>query len=276
MMFLKGSIVSIAKLISFLALDVFISLIANLSFFSSYLNEKIRPTLFLFYLSSVWALYLADHLWDAFREKEPLSERSAFYLRHRFVLVTFLTFSSIISLIIGFMYELDFLRSHYHVFLSFLLFLVFVVTKLSPIPKEILVSGYYTYGIFLPFSSFCENDRMIWIFFLHVFSNVLLTYNKDREFDKSQKTFTLIQWISPKKVNYLVFALLGVGFGFLLWTSIFQNLPWEFLWGMGFTYLWLAFCGLQNRNGFEFKSLCELSYFPMFFPQIIFFFSLLL
>lgn len=276
MMFPKGFLNPIGKLISFLALDVFISLIANLSFFSFYLKETIRPTLFLFYLSSVWALYLADHLWDAYREKEPLSERGLFFLKHRFTIVSFLILAFVLSLYLGITAEFDFIQNQYLFFLSFLFFLVLIVTKLSPIPKEILVSGYYTYGIFLPFSSFGEKGLMVLIFFLHVFANVLLTYNIDREFDRSQKTFTLTQWIQPQKLNYFVFGLLGTGFCILLWMAIFQNLSGESLWGMGLSYLWLVGCQFRGAKGFPIKSLCELSYIPMFVPQIFFFFSLLL
>lgn len=276
MMFQNGFLNPIGKLISFLALDVFISLIANLSFFSFYFKETIRPTLFLFYLSSVWALYLADHLWDALREKEPLSERSIFYNNHSFMIVSFLIVSLVFSLFLGITAEFSFIENQFLVFLSFLFFLVLIVTKLSPIPKEILVSGYYTYGIVLPFSSFGEKGLMVLIFFLHVFANVLLTYNIDREFDKSQKTFTLSQWIQPQKLKYFVFGLLGTGFSILLWMAIFQNLPGEYLLGMGLSFLWLVVCQFRETENFTLKTLCELSYIPMFVPQIFFFFSLLL
>lgn len=265
----------LGKLSSFLALDVLFSLSANLSFFSLYRNERIRPTLFLFYLSSVWALYLADHLWDAFREKEPLSERTTFYLQFRYFIVSLVIITIIVSLIIGFYFEFVFLGDHLFVLVSFVLFLVLTVMKLSPLPKEILVSGFYTLGVLLPFSLFGGLDPMVWIFFLHIFANVLLTYNIDREFDQSQKTFTLIQYGKPKTVKMGAYFLLGIGICFLLWVWIFQNQPLVFLIGMSFTYLWLGLCSFQKRKGFGFKSLCELSYLPMFLPQIIFFFSLL-
>ncbi|EOQ96044.1 putative membrane protein [Leptospira wolbachii serovar Codice str. CDC] len=274
-MFQKGFFLRFGKLSSFLALDVLLSLSANLSFFSLYLNEKIRPTLFLFYLSSVWALYLADHLWDAKREKEPLSERGAFYLRFRFAIVSSLILSSFVSLFIGISFEFSFLWNHLPYLLSFVLFFVLIVTKLSPIPKEILVSGFYTLGVLLPFSLFGGSDPIVWIFFLHVFANVLLTYNTDREFDEQQRTFTLIQYGKPKTIKTFVHWLLGIGTSFLLWAWIFQNHSGGFLIGMGISYFWLGVCSLQKEKGIGFKSLCELSYLPMFLPQIIFFFSLL-
>lgn len=275
MMFQKGFLLPIGKLISFLALDVLFSLSANLSFFSLYSNEKIRPTLFFFYLSSVWALYLADHLWDAIREKEPLSERAAFYLQKRLVIVSLFGFSSLVSLITGLSFEFVFLWNHLPVLLSFVLFLVLTVTKRSPVPKEILVSGFYTWGVFLPFPLFGGFDPMVCIFFLHVFANVLLTYNTDREFDQSQGTFTLIQFGKPKTIQMAVLCLWGLGISFLLGVWIFQYHSGEFLLGMGLTYLWLGVCSLQREKGYGFKSLCELSYLPMFLPQIFFFFSLL-
>lgn len=92
-------------------------------FFFPVSKRKIRPTLFLFYLSSVWALYLADHLWDAKREKEPLSERGAFYLRFRFAIVSSLILSSFVSLFIGISFEFSFLWNHLPYLLSFVLFL---------------------------------------------------------------------------------------------------------------------------------------------------------
>ncbi|WP_244934578.1 hypothetical protein [Leptospira vanthielii] len=275
MMFQKGYLMQFGKLSSFLALDVLLSLSANLSFFSLYLNEKIRPTLFLFYLSSVWVLYLADHLWDAKREIEPLSERGAFYIQFRFIIVSLLIFSTLVSLFIGIFFEFAFLWNHFPILISFVLFLVLTVKKRSPIPKEILVSGFYTLGVLLPFPLFGGSDPMVWTLFLHVFANVLLTYNTDREFDQSQKTFTLIQYAKPKRVRTVVLCLLGIGTCFLLWVTIFQNHSGGFLIGMGLTYLWLGICSLQKEKGFGFKSLCELSYLPMFLPQIFFFFSLL-
>lgn len=275
MMYLNGFLIRIGKFTSFLALDVLISLLANLTFFSLYWNEKIQPTLILFYLCSVWTLYLADHLWDAYRERGEISERSRFYLQFRIYIICFLILLGLTSLYVGLSFEFHFLLSHLPLLIMFGFFLLLIVIKRSPIPKEILVSLFYTLGVIAPFHSFGANEPMIWIFLIHVFANVLLTYDADREFDQSQKTFTLTKYWKPKTVQIMVQYLLGLGMISLLSLGFLENQSRDFLIGLGLAYIWLGVCSFQKRKGFGFKSLCELSYLPMFLPQIIFFFSLL-
>ncbi|MCW7471613.1 hypothetical protein [Leptospira kanakyensis] len=274
-MFQNRTMMLWGKLASFLAVDVLVSVWANLSFFSHYGNEKIRFTLLIFYTSSVWALYLADHLWDALREKETLSERGSFYLRFRHWIVSFLIFLTLVSFFVGFYFEFLFLTGNLLLLLSFVFSIGLIVSHLSPIPKEILVSGFYVLGVIAPFGSFGGWDPMVWIFFIHVFANVLLTYNTDREFDLVQNTFTLTQVLDPKKLKVLVLCLLGMGFCFLMAQRIWGNLSELYFLGMGSAYLWLGVCHFVKMEGFRFKSLCELSYLPLFLPQIVFFFSLL-
>ncbi|WP_243401250.1 hypothetical protein [Leptospira harrisiae] len=275
MMFQNGFLVRMGKLGSFLALDILISLFANLSFFSQYLNEKIRPTLLLFYMSSVWALYLADHLWDSQREKKPISERGDFYKRLHQTIVTFIGLLILVSLLVGVIFESSFLWEHIPLLLSFLFCIGLVVKGNSPVPKEILVSGFYTLGVFAPFGSFGGLDGLSFVFFIHVIANVLLTYNFDRKFDENLNTYTLIQFLSPKNVRFVVLCILGTGATFLFFLWITGKLSAPFFFGMGLAYLWLGVCTLSRREIFQFKSLCELSYLPLFLPQIIFFFSLL-
>ncbi|TGL33614.1 hypothetical protein EHQ49_18145 [Leptospira perdikensis] len=263
------------KLTSFLALDVLFSLAANLSFFSHYLHQKIQPTLTLFYLSSVWALYLADHLWDASREEEPFSERARFYLRFRLLIVSLFVLLAFLSLYIGFFLESVFLWNKLPLILSFLFFLVLIVIKRSPIPKEILVSLFYTLGVFAPFSLFFELNTIVWIFYLHVQANVLLTYDNDREFDRTNQTYTLTQYWNPQTIRMVSRCLLGFGMILLLSFWILEPHSGRVLLGLGLTYLWLGVCSFRKGGDFPFKSLCELSYLPMFLPQIFFFFSLL-
>lgn len=274
-MFPNGFLIRIGKLVSFLALDVLFSLSANLSFFSHHLNEKVQSTLFLFYLSSVWALYLADHFWDANREKEPFSERGSFYLRFRLFIVSLFVLLAFLSLSIGFSFEFNFLWNQLPLVISFGFFLVLILLKKSPIPKEILVSLYYTWGVLAPFSLFVGRDPIVWIFFLHVLANVLLTYDGDREFDKEHQTYTLTQYWKPKTVRIVARCLLGLGIFLLLGLGFLQTQEVSVLLGMAFSYLWLGICSFQKKGGIRFKSLCELSYLPMFLPQIFFFFSLL-
>ncbi|WP_243393829.1 hypothetical protein [Leptospira meyeri] len=275
MMFQNEFIVRMGKLASFLALDILISLFANLSFFSLHRNQNLTPTLLLFYLSSVWALYLADHLWDFRREKELLSERGNFYNKFQRTIVIIIILLVLISIFVGIDYEFTFLWEHLPLLLSFLFCIGLVVRAKSPVPKEILVSGFYTLGVLAPFGGFGNMDGLTFVFFLHVFANVLLTYNQDRKFDQRQNTFTLNQNLSPKRLRMVVLCLLGVGFFFLifLWTKGQVKDP--FFFGMGLAYLWLGVCNFLGTENFPFKSLCELSYLPLLLPQIFFFFSLL-
>ncbi|WP_244279942.1 hypothetical protein [Leptospira brenneri] len=256
-------------------MDVVLSVVANLSFFSLYLNQPIRPSLIIFYISSVWALYLADHLWDAFREKERVSDRGKFYLSFRQEIVSFLIFLVFTSLFIGIHFEFSFLEKNLPLLIAFVFSIYLIVKNHSPIPKEILVSAFYCLGLLAPFGSFGGLDLVFWIFFIHVFANVLLTYNTDREFDLLHNTFTMTRYLKPKTVKTLTQILLGLGSFCLLWASIWGNLSFWFLLGLGFTYIWLGVCSFLTGREHPFKSFCELSYLPMFLPQIFFFFSLL-
>ncbi|WP_244944073.1 hypothetical protein [Leptospira meyeri] len=275
MMFQNEFIIRMGKLSSFLAWDILISLMANLSFFSLYRNQNLTPTLLLFYLSSVWTLYLSDHLWDSRRETEPLSERGTFYKKHQRTIVIVIILLILVSLFVGTLYEFTFLWEHLPLLLSFLFCLGLVVKAVSPVPKEILVSGFYTLGVLAPFGTFGNMDGLAFVFFLHVLANVLLTYNLDRNFDQNQNTFTLVQNLGHQKVKTVVLCLLGTGVFFLLFLWTKGKIKDPFFFGMGLTYLWLCVCAFLKTETVPFKSLCELSYLPLFLPQIFFFFSLL-
>ncbi|TGL09706.1 prenyltransferase [Leptospira levettii] len=267
----RASNVSLA--FSDLSFDIVVSVFANLIFFTEYFQSKLHLSLLLFYLISVWALYLADHLWDAKKEIAPLSLRSQFYLRHQSKIRVAIGFSFLVALLLGLVWEWKFLYQNYPYLICFLLALVLVVKQLSPIPKEILVSVFYTWGILLPFSNAKGLPPIVVLFFLHVLSNVLLTYQIDRERDKLQNTNTLNLWLSPNLAKGFAILVFLFGFSFLCFCFYTQTIPFVFVLGMGLSYVWLGVTWYLIPKPSSQKLFSELSYVPMFLPAIIFFFS---
>ncbi|XDD43743.1 prenyltransferase [Leptospira sp. WS60.C2] len=263
----------ILSLISFGSIDIVVSVWGNLSFFSFYFQNRLSSSLVLFYLVSVWTLYQLDHLWDAKKESTPLSIRANFYVQNQIWIVAAMILSLAFSCYLGMTKEWDFLQSN-QTYLVFFVFTIFLVVKqISPIPKEILVSFFYTWGIFLPFSHGNDVWEIRLIFFLHVLANVLLTYQMDRDRDEKQNTFTLNRILSALWMQRLVQTLFFLGVLLLVWSSIQGFLPMDFGLGMGFSYLWLFVASRYTKNPIERKVFLELSYLPMFLPEIIFFFS---
>ncbi|MBL0953510.1 MAG: prenyltransferase [Leptospira sp.] len=258
---------------SYLSFDIVISVFANLIFFRHYFQTKLHLSLVLFYLTSVWVLYLSDHLWDAKKEIAPLSLRSQFYLQNQSKIQWAIGILCLSALVLGFVWEWQFLIQNQIYLFSFLIVLVLVVKQRSPIPKEILVSVFYTWGIQLPFLRAKGLTPLVGIFFLHVLANVLQTYQIDRERDKIQKTNTLNLWLSPRLAKGLAILVFLSGFSFLCFGFGSQTIPFVFFLGMGLSYLWLGVTWYFFLKPTYQKLFSELSYLPMFLPAIIFFFS---
>ncbi|MCW7464357.1 prenyltransferase [Leptospira levettii] len=267
----RASNVSLA--FSDLSFDIVVSVFANLIFFTAYFQTELRLTLLLFYLISVWALYLADHLWDAKKEIAPLSRRSQFYLQNQSKVQWAIGILFVLALLLGFVWEWKFLIQNQTYLFCFLIVLVLVVKQLSPVPKEILVSVFYTWGILLPFSNTKGLPMLVVSFFLHVLANVLQTYRIDRERDKIQNTNTLNLWLSPHLAKGLAILVFLSGFTFLCFGFHSQTIPFVFFLGMGLSYLWLGLTWYFFPKPSYLKLFSELSYLPMFLPPIIFFFS---
>ncbi|TGM06120.1 prenyltransferase [Leptospira jelokensis] len=260
-------------LISYGSLDVVVSVFANFSFFSTLFQIPLRIPLLLFYFVSVWGLYLLDHLWDAKRELDPKRERSQVYLGHQTKIQWGIGISLLLSVSLGIFWELDFLFDNLTYFLSFAISLLLVVKGLSPIPKELLVSFFYTWGILLPFPRENGLREITFLFFLHAFSNVLFTYNLDRDLDKRQNALVFSRFFSYDAMQFFLRLFLLVGFFFLCLTTYSRATPLLFGLALGLSYLWLFLTTFLVRNTTTLKSLAELSYLPMFLPQIFFFFS---
>lgn len=258
---------------SYLSFDIVFSVFANLIFFKHYFQTKLHLSLVLFYLTSVWVLYLSDHLWDAKKEIAPLSLRSQFYLQNQSKFQWAIGILFLSALLLGFVWEWKFLSQNQTYLFCFLIVLVLVVKQLSPIPKEILVSVFYTWGILLPFSGAKGFPLIVVSFFLHVLANVLQTYQIDRERDKIQNTNTLNLWLSPRLAKGIAILVFFSGFSFLCLGFHSQNIPLVFFLGMGLSYLWLGVTWYFFPKPSLQKLFSELSYLPMFLPPIIFFFS---
>ncbi|TGM35078.1 prenyltransferase [Leptospira biflexa] len=274
-MFRKRHIHRTILVLSFVSLDVVLSVFANLSFFSHYFQHSLRTSLLSLYLLSVWALYLLDHLWDAKKETGKKTLRSNFYLQNKVGIASVIGIGIVVVSILGIWYEWKFLFQNLPFLFAFGIGLVLVIQKIAIVPKEILVSFFYTWGILLPFPHWSETDWILFFFFLHVLCNVLLTYQIDRDWDKEQGTFTFNLWVSPRLLTSLVRILLVLGLSSLLWLWRYQNLEIGFILGMGLSYLWLLVTDLFCQNPNTKKITSELAYLPMFVPQIIFFFSAL-
>lgn len=259
--------------VSYLAFDIVISVFANLSYFSFYFRNTMNFSLVLFYLISVWALYLLDHYWDAKKKTFQKSSRSIFYLQNEILIQSIIVGSILIVGGLAILSEWTFIKQNFAFLFSFAICLFLVVTKLSPVPKEFLVTFFYTWGILLPFPNSMQHITIVFIFSLHVFNNVLITYQMDREWDKEQGTFTLNLWVSQKWMDRLVSIFLFLGLVILTFQYGFHTLDFEFFLGMALSYLWLLFVFYSSRSPSSKKTLSELSYLPMFVPQIIFFFS---
>ncbi|XDD47552.1 prenyltransferase [Leptospira sp. WS39.C2] len=261
------------KFITYGSLDVVISVFANLSFFSLYTQTPLRVSLLLLYLISVWALYLLDHLWDAKKEKDILSPRSVFFLEHQIKFQWMISFFFLCSSGLVFFWEWKFLVANQIFLFSFGMTLVLVVTRFSPLPKEIWVSLFYTWGILLPFPTWFGSFEICLVFFLHVFANVLYTYNLDREIDLRQNTFVFSRFLTHTPMLSAIRILLGIGSFLVLFLNKSESHPLVFQFGIGLSYLWLLLTTFLKGKVTTLKSLAELSYLPMFLPQIIFFFS---
>lgn len=261
------------QFVSYGSFDVVVSVGANLSFLSHYYQTPLRVSQILFYLVSVWGLYLLDHLWDAKKEIGTPTLRSLFFGEHQTKIKWMIVFSVVLSCSFVLVWEWKFLFANQIFLISFGVILLLVVKRLSPFPKEILVSVFYTWGILLPFPMGTHTWWVAFLFFQHVFANVLFTYNLDRDIDKSQETFVLSRFLSLEQMQFFSRGFLGFGLLCLSFSFFFQSIPLVFCMGLCLSYLWLLTTSFLKQNATTLKSLAELSYLPMFLPQIIFFFS---
>lgn len=257
---------------SYLAFDIILSLLCNLSFLGAIFFYEIPIPIFTFYVFSVWALYLTDRLLDSrLYHPRDLTARDLFIQTYKPWIYFFIFGSIVICGISSFFISISLLL-RIGIIGGFLFLFLFI----KVLPREIFVAVFYFLGILLPFHFKEFPFWILGLFFLHLVSNVLLTYSCDIPWDERSERNTIARRLGPGTTKRTAQFLLGLGTFFCFLIGLFLPNSGGFVVPLGsllFSYLLLFSISLFPWEREMFKSLCELSYLPLGFPFFLNLFS---
>ncbi len=179
---------------------------------------------------TVWVIYTADHLMDAWKVKaRASSERHRFHQRHFNVLALALVIGAVIDLIVVLFMRNSLL--YYGLILSVIVLLYLVISRYLKMLKEIFIAFIYTAGVMLPSLAAEDNWLNQWHlllmfnFFLVAFANLLIFSWFDLQNDLTDGHVSFVTIYGRKKTKAIIHSL----YIFMIVTSllliVFQRCP---------------------------------------------------
>jgi 4-hydroxybenzoate polyprenyltransferase len=202
------------RYVNLLSLDIVVGAVVSALFFARVLDVAIRPVGLLALGLTVWVIYTADHLRDAYT-----IGKSASTLRHRFHQEHFRTL--LIAAIAGVLVNVVivfFIRKQVFVWGTVLAIgvgIYLIVQRYLKFLKEICIAGLYTCGVLLP-SITVTGDRLttghyllIVQFMMVAWLNLLIFSWFDREDDKQDRQPSFVTMLGEPVTRASIWCLIG-------------------------------------------------------------------
>lgn len=203
------------------SIDVVLGACVGNLFIARYLQVSI-PILHLLVLAlSVWLIYTADHLADAYQVKHPAHSPRHLYHQQHFRAISIAFF---ILLLLGLVlaFNLPYKTFILGLALSGLVLVYFMLIKAIPsfryFYKEFLIAFLYTSGIFLSPVSLYDNPISFEILFVFVqyaviaLVNLLIFALYEAEMDEKDGHYSFIKSVGKKKAKNFVYTCLLIVF----------------------------------------------------------------
>ena len=212
--------------INILSLDVVAGAVISAMFFSRISHVDLDLKALLALALTVWTVYTADHLRDAWFIDEPAaSDRHRFHQDHFRTIATILGLVAVLNLVVVFSLDRNTLFVGALLGMPVLIYLIF--QQYLRFLKELVVAGLYTAGIILPSLALDGEtaETLPWLlagkFFVTAWMNLLLFSLIDQQHDRKHKHHSFVTRFGPAATRRSIVALglINILTGIWLWTQ---------------------------------------------------------
>ncbi|HEY9007560.1 MAG TPA: hypothetical protein VIM75_15585 [Ohtaekwangia sp.] len=208
-------LVKLYRLLNLLSVDVAAGAVCSALFFARILNVHILPYGLVALGLSVWIIYTADHLLDAYKIKAPAAtERHRFHQKHfRLLALLLLIAVSINGIIILYIRHTVFVAGLY---VGGTVSIYFLINRYLKFLKEFFIAIVYTIGVILPSVSVAALPAKEWPwmtiaqFCLTALINLILFSWFDHERDKQDNNISFVTILGEKTTRIFIWILFGL------------------------------------------------------------------
>lgn len=206
------------RVIQILSLDIAVGACAGSLLVAHYLRVTLPGSYLLALGLSVWLIYTADHLSDAYRVKHTAHSARHRYHQQHFHTLSF-AFALGLLLNIALVFRLSPKTALWGWALSLLVVLYFLMNQYLPFSKyfykEFLVAGLYTLGVFLPPVSLYHQSLPsgFWLVFIQfgliALSNLLLFALYEADVDQKDGHPSFVRRVGMPRAKNCIMVILG-------------------------------------------------------------------
>ena len=216
--------------INLLSLDIATGVVICTLFFARIFQAHTRPQGMIVLWLTVWIIYTADHLLDAYRIKgKAATERHRFHQQHFFVLIMLLGLGLLINGILVFFLKAEVF--HWGVWLIVVVFGYLVFQKHLRFFKEFIAATLYSGGVLLPPLALSPlpldffKAMLLLQFFLIAWSNLILFSWFDEENDIRDKHNSFVTTMGRTRTGIFLALVFAVSVALCVFQFSYHT-PW--------------------------------------------------
>jgi 4-hydroxybenzoate polyprenyltransferase len=265
------------KILNLLSIDVAAGAVSAALFFAAILSVHVRAYGFICLGLTVWVVYTADHLYDAWVLKTSASTpRHLFHQQHFRLLTFFVLVAAMLDLMLAFLIKDRVF--HFGMILGGIVFVYFLVQSRLKFAKEITGAVLYSAGILLPSVAVTEKHVSLFVivliaqFFLTALINLILFswFDYRRDLQDGRSSLITLMGDSTGKILLWILFLTQAAFTAYLWIRMIDPVATLVLAAMNLV-LWVIF---MNGNYFSIRDRYRLAGDAVFFlPTLYFLFA---
>jgi len=213
--YLMNQLLRFYKKLNVLSIDVALGAVCSSAALAHLFHVQLRVYAYCALGLTVWIIYTADHLLDAYRIKhQASSERHQFHQHHFQALLIAVILATVAD--IGMVFFVTPTVFYSGVFLSIVIAVYLLFSRWLGSLKECFVALLYCGGVFLPIVSLAgiqviyHNKIIMLIFFVTVLLNIILFSWFDREKDKADNQQSLVLKLGDLVIRRLIYTLFAI------------------------------------------------------------------
>lgn len=218
------------RILNLLSIDVALGAVVSAALFSRILHASILPQGFVLLGITVWLIYTADHLLDAWSMREAAtSERHSFHQKHFITILVAFIITGSLALGLVFMIRVQLITTG--IFFGAFVIIYLLVSRWLKYFKELAGSLLYTGGVLLPAWSLNTSDLsnyqlvLIIIFALIALTNMLIfaRFSMEEDIMNRQKSLATIMGVRP--MNTLINIVCVICFCVMIYATTIAFTP---------------------------------------------------
>lgn len=230
--------IKILKFYRILSFDIVIGALASSLFFVRLLDQQMPPLYWIILASTVWLIYLTDHLADSYSESKGIVLfRKLFFKNNQKIVTALIVIVALFTIVLLFFAPIHFFKFGIPGAILIALYLlinqVSVKFKKYIFPRELIISVLYLYGVCgLPIihANTIRSELYPYLvgFLLLILGNVLIYAFYEARDDALSGVQTLSLVIMPEGTRKLNLVLLLISCGIFSYLLVFGSAPITF------------------------------------------------